>query len=113
MKVLEDLKISSPPQSEESGRQMRISDLENALLSKPQISEMEELISQGPEKDSKKRNRSHFEASHYDDECMDIDRAQLAPPRRRRIISIEEGIIESTITEPRPAEESKSNNCKF
>ena len=71
-KAFEDLRISSPPRSEESGRQMRISDLENALLSKPQISEMEELISQGPEKDSKKRNRSHFEASHYDDECMDF-----------------------------------------
>ena len=113
MKVLEDLRISSPPQSEESGRQMRWSELENALLSELQMCEMEGLISPGPEIDSKKRSRGHFEAFHYNDECMDIDRARLAPPRRRRIISSEEGIRESSITEPMPAEESKSNNFKF
>ena len=99
-KAFEDLRISSPPRSEESGRQMRMSEFENALLSELQICENEGLISPRPEEDSKKRNRGHFEASHYDDECIDIDRARLAPPRRRRIISSEEAI-------------SGSNNCEF
>ena len=96
MQVKDLLNQSQPSGSPKASDSMGLSDLEHALagLMSPQGAEESK-------RNSKKRSREEFEASHSERES-NVQRRAPAQRRRRIIDSDDNRVRESSITEPMP-----------